>query len=267
LGTSLALSRAVRPVHDLATETSKLPPDDLRPVAVPDGPQEVVALATELNALLSRVRSEAARRNRFLATLSHEMRTPLTVARGQLELLALYGPRDPADAEQTAAVAAAEVVRAASMLDAFLNLARSQEPGFVAPTPQYLPVLAADLRMRLSAMPEVTVAEPPAITVPVDPERIAQAVLNCVTNALRAADTVIVAMEHGSQWLTISVDDNGPGWPADKHALLRPFTSASGSSGLGLAVVQAIAEAHGGNVELVDSALGGARVEIQVAAQ
>lgn len=229
---------------------------------VPDGPHEVVAVARELNGLLARVRTEDARRNEFLATLSHEMRTPLTVARGQLEALALYGPRDDHDAQVTAGVAVDEIARASAMLDAFLNLARSQEPGFVVKQPTYLPDVAEDLRLRLSAMP-VSVEQPSAATVPLDSERIGQAVINCVSNALRTASVVEVRFDHSPTWLTITVDDDGSGWPTDRDALLKPFTSGSGSSGLGLAVVDAITRAHAGQVELLDSPLGGARVSMR----
>jgi two-component system, OmpR family, sensor kinase len=262
LGTSWALNRAVRPVRDLASATSRVPAEQLRPVPVPDGPREVVEVAVELNGLLDRVRTEDARRNRFLATLSHEMRTPLTVARGQLEALALYGPGDDQDAQVTAGVAVEEIARASAMLDAFLSLARSQEPGFVVKQPTYLPDVAQDLRLRLSAMP-VTVEQPSAATVPLDSERVGQAVLNCVTNALRSASVVQVGIDHSPTWLTITVDDDGDGWPADRNALLQPFTSGSGSSGLGLAVVDAITRAHAGEVELLDSPLGGARVSMR----
>ncbi len=263
LGTGLALNRAVRPVRDLARATAQISADDLRPVPVPKHPQEISDVATELNGLLERVRTEDARRTRFLATLSHEMRTPLTVARGQLEALALYGPRDQQDARTTAETSVAEIARASAMLDAFLSLARSEEPGFVVKQPHSLSDLAADLRLRLSAMP-VTVVEPSAATVPLDQERISQAVLNCVSNALRTADSVQVRLDHDPLWLTITVDDNGVGWPADRDSLLRPFTSKAGSSGLGLAVVDAIVAAHGGGVELLDSPLGGARVTMRV---
>lgn len=262
-GTAWALSRAVRPVHDLAADTGQISPDDLRPVRVPDGPQEVTDLAEEMNTLLQRVRDEDARRNRFLATLSHEMRTPLTVARSQLEALVLYGPDESRDA---AAAAGQEVVRVSSMLDAFLTLARSEEPGFIAPSAQFLPSLAGDLRVRLAGLPAVTVDEPSAATVPLDRERIGQAVLNCVTNALRTADQVRISFDHSPQALAILIDDDGAGWPPDRERLLMPFESESGSSGLGLAVVAAVATAHGGQVELLDSPLGGARVRLTVPA-
>lgn len=263
-GVAWALSRAVRPVRDLAEATAHLTAEELQPVPVPTGPREVASLAMELNGLLDRVRGEEARRHRFLATISHEMRTPLTVARGHLEALSLYGTRDEADAQATARIAVAEIARAGAMLDAFLSLQRSHEPGYVVITPVRLPDLAADLRVRLSAMPGVAVDEPSAATVPLDAERVGQAVLNCVTNALRVAELVQVRLDHTPQWLVITVDDDGPGWPAAREHLLLPFASETGSSGLGLAVVDAVARAHGGSVQLLDSPLGGARVEMRL---
>lgn len=264
LGTSLALSREVRPVRQLAQDTATVLPEDLTPVAVPNRPRELADLATEINELLTRVRDEDGRRRQFLATLSHEMRTPLAVARGHLEALALYGSRDEQDARQTAAAAVAEIGRAAAMLDAFLTLARAQEPGQIAPVPEFLPDLVTDLRLRLSAFPQVVVGEVSAATVPLDRERIGQAVLNCVANALRDAATVRVDLKHTPAWLLILIDDDGPGWPADRDRLLEPFVSGADSTGLGLAVVAAVAAAHGGDVALLDSPLGGARVRIRV---
>lgn len=262
--TGIALSRAVRPVRDLAEATARITPDDLQPVTIPEGPSEVVDLATELNTLLARVRDEDTRRNRFLATVSHEMRTPLTVARSQLEALSLYGPTDSEDAQNTARIATAEVIRASSLLDAFLTLARSQEPGYIARQPEFLPDLIADLRMRLSAMPDVTVHEGPPATVVLDRERINQAILNCVTNARRTAGEVEIRFTLTPDMLSITVDDDGEGWPDEPHHLLLPFVSGTDSSGLGLAVVNAVTTAHGGDVDLLDSPLGGAQVRIEI---
>jgi two-component system osmolarity sensor histidine kinase EnvZ len=115
-------------------------------------------------------------------------------------------------------------------------------------------------------MPQVTVGEPAAATVTLDRERLGQAALNCVMNALRSAETVEVRLEHTPPWLEVIVDDDGAGWPAVRDELLQPFQSRAGSTGLGLAVVNAVATAHGGNVHLLDSPLGGARVRIRIPA-
>ena len=262
--TAVALSRAVHPVQELAHATAGIAPEDLRPVSVPPGPREVVELATELNTLLERVRDEDSRRNRFLATLSHEMRTPLTVARTQLEAMSLYGAADDDDVQRTAGTATAEIVRASSMLDAFLTLARSQEPGYVARAALLLPDVVADLRMRLSGMPDVTVHDAPAVTVVLDQQRIGQAILNCVANARRTATHVEVRLDPTAEGLSITVDDDGAGWPENRQRLLLPYASDNGSSGLGLAVVEAVSAAHGGRVELLDSPLGGAQVRIRI---
>lgn len=265
--TSIALSRAVRPVHELAADTARTVPGDLAPVPVPAAPAEATQLATELNDLLARIRAEQAARNQFLATVSHEMRTPLTIARGHLEALVTYGARDADDLQHTTGIAVAEIGRASELLDAFLTLARSAQPDYVRCEPESLPDLAAELRLRIAGLGgDVEVLEPSAATVSLDRERIGQAVLNCVTNAQRHnvdPVRVQVGMDHGPQWLVIGIDDSGAGWPQNRDRLLQPFES-TGSSGLGLAVVDAVARAHGGRVALTDSALGGARVEMWI---
>ena len=128
---------------------------------------------------------------------------------------------------------------------------------------------AADLAIRLAGIDAaITVAPGPAEPVDIDAERLAQAVLNAVTNAVVHNDESVrvrISWELTATQFTVLVDDDGLGFPDDvaPEVLMEPFKhGTAGTSGLGLAVVNAVAKAHGGSVSLSRSRWGGANVRI-----
>ena len=268
--TSWALRRATQPLSGLAQATKDLGSDvSARVPVAPSAPTDVGVLGDEINALLARIEAQQRQRNTFLATVSHEIRTPLAIARGHLEALRAYGSTDPDDADSTAELVTGEIDRAATMVSSLLALARSEAPGFVEARPVLASDLAADLAIRIAGIDAaITVAPAPAELVEVDSERLAQAVLNAVTNAVVHNDLPVrirVSWQLTGSEFAVLIEDDGAGFPANTapKALMEPFIHGKpGTSGLGLAVIGAVARAHSGAVSLGQSRWGGASVLI-----
>lgn len=268
--TSWALRRATQPLTELADATERLGSNvSARVTVTGSAPADVSALGDEINALLARIEAQQRQRNTFLATVSHEIRTPLAIARGHLEAWRDYGSAAPDDAERTADLVTGEIDRATTMVSSLLALARSEESGFVDARQVFASSFAADLAIRLAGIDAaITVAPAPDEPVDIDSERLAQAILNAVTNAVVHNDRPVrvrVSWALTESQFVVLVDDDGVGFPVDvaPEVLLEPFThSTAGTSGLGLAVVDAVARAHGGSVWLGTSRWGGASVRI-----
>ena len=249
-------------------------------VQVPATRDEVAALAGTMNDLLGRLQRALARQRAFVADASHELRTPLAVLHGELELAARPG-RELADLTAAMLRARAEADRLARLTNDLLLLARSDEGRLsLRPEPTDVPALlrssaestasrlaAAGLTSRVDARPE-TWAQ-------LDPVRVRQAVDNLVDNALRFAPAgsviVLTARVDGSD-LDLEVIDEGPGFPAGFlprafERFARPDGNRSrddGGAGLGLAIVQAVAAAHGGVATAANKPGGGAVVRLHL---
>ncbi len=270
LVTSWAVNRAMRPLADLTASATAIARESTTRLPIIAEPAEIAALSTSINDLIDQLDAEHRRRTRFLATVSHEVRTPLAIARGHLDALAQYGARDDADVHDTAHLAASEIRRAGTMVESLLTLARADEPGFIHPHPLLLADFANDIAIRFAGLSaNITLTSPPPLEVDIDSERVAQALLNVVANSIRHnSDEVNVRVDWlvDGQLLAIQADDDGRGFPDRPDGdLLAPFVSGeAGGSGLGLSVAQTIAAAHGGRVILGSSPAGGARVVIEI---
>ena len=263
------LGRAVRPITEVADATGTVDADATSRIPVPAGPLEATRIADEINDLLRRVERDQLERRQLLATISHEMRTPLAIAQGQLEALERYGTDD--DEVRTAAGAAGrELRRVSALVDSALTLARAAAPGFVSLRDVSLSDVAEDLALRLSALDaHVAVHAPPRVDVTLDPERIAQAILNLVINSVAHNPDGVridVRWQLDAQTVEIFVEDDGIGFPEIGQAeLVKPFVSGRpGSSGLGLAVVESVVVAHGGHLTLSNPADSGARATLSL---
>ena len=263
------LGRAVRPIREVAAATGAIDADATARISVPMGPTEATSIAHEVNELLSRVEHDQLERKQLLATISHEMRTPLAIAQGQLEALERYGTDDE-EVRNAAGAARQEIRRVTALVDSALTLARAAAPGFVSLRHVSLSDVAEDLALRLSALDaHVVVNAPPRADVTLDPERIAQAILNLVINSVTHNPDgvrVDVHWQVDAQTVDIFVEDDGIGFPEIPHAeLVKPFVSGRpGSSGLGLAVVESVIVAHGGYLTLSNPADSGARATLSL---
>ena len=232
------------------------------------------AAARAFNAMATRLEATDVRRRVFLADLAHELRTPISVIRGQLEALrdGVYPPDaehvEPALAQAATLERLVEDVRVLGLAETG-SLPLDREP--VEPAVLVNETLAA-FRARADAAEVRLVAElPPALpTVSLDPARIRGVLANLVSNALDhtpAGGRITVAVSVGAGSLSIAVSDTGPGIPADllPHVFDR-FARGPGStgSGLGLAIARDVVVAHGGTITAGNANGGGAVVRMML---
>ena len=272
---------ALSPVERLRREVAALSERDQAPgVRVPRTRDEIAALAQTMNQLLSRLQGALARQRALVADASHELRTPFAVLSGELELAGRPGR---SQAELSAAVARAgdEVARLARLTDQLLFLARSDD-GKIALRPERVSLgtvltgSAEQAAGRASAAGVSCQVEAPAgLMVKLDPDRIREAIDNLVDNALRFAPSgtaIVISARATGPDLAIEVSDRGPGFPGQflPHAFerfRRPDSGrarSDGGAGLGLAIVSAIAQAHGGRATARNRPGGGAAVTLEL---
>ncbi len=277
LGGYLVASLASRSLRRIAMLAGRVDAGDLHPRVhgTEELPAEVRVLGDAFNHMLDRLSAAFAAQRDFVADASHELRTPLTVIRGQIELLCDVDRPSPEELRRVESLLQAEVVRMDRLIDDLLLLAELEQDDFLQTEPVELPafveelwgstVLLAERRFRVSAVP--------AGSVTADPDRLAQALRNLLTNAIKhtaAPDgRVELSVASGAAGhVSFAIEDDGPGIPpGERERIFERFhrtdpsrDRASGGAGLGLAIVRAIAEAHGGSVRAGESRHGGARL-------
>ena len=272
---------ALSPVERLRREVAALSERDQAPgIQVPRTRDEIASLAQTMNELLGRLQRALARQRALVADASHELRTPLAVLSGELELAGRPGRTRE---ELAAAVirASEEATRLGRLTEQLLVLARSDE--------DKLPLRAERTSVRkllgrsaeqaasraAAADVSIEVQAPPGLAADIDPDRIREAVDNLVDNALRfgpAGTQITLAARAAGGDLVLYVSDRGPGFPAEflPHAFerfRRPDSGrarSDGGAGLGLAIVSAIARAHGGRAVAGNRPGGGAVVTLEL---
>ncbi len=274
-------ARMSQPVRRAAGVAAQIDAGDLTPrMEMEEGAiRELQVLGDAFNHMLDRLERGFAAQREFVADASHELRTPLTVVRGQLELLAQDESISHADVQRTERIIQAEVARLSRMVDEMLLLAQTGQADFLHLETIYLPDFINDLwdGLSLTAERDFVVGEVAAIEVRVDPDRLAQALRNLARNAIAHTSgpdglVRIDVTQPGVNVVRLAVSDDGPGIPAaarervfERFYRLDPArTRAEGGAGLGLSIVLAIVEAHGGRVRATDAQPHGARVEIDL---
>jgi two-component system OmpR family sensor kinase len=261
----------LRPVRAVTETARSLSETDLSRRIPVDGTDEVAQLAATFNEMLDRLERAFATQRRFLDNAGHELRTPITIVQGHLELL----EEDPEPRRQTLALVMDELDRMSRMVNELLELAKSEAPDFLAPEPVELATLTHELHAKASALPGGWVLEQSGEGVlVVDRQRLTQALMQLAENAVRHAGTeqpIAIGSALADGEARIWVRDRGPGIdPDDQPQLFDRFTRGRGGeregAGLGLAIVQAIAEGHGGRVEVESRRGAGATFTIIVPA-
>lgn len=240
----------------------------------PHSADEVGELARTFDVMLDRLETAMTAQRRLLADVSHQLRTPLTIARGHLEVLGRTGTEDATAVRETLELVIDELDHMGGLVERLLMLGRAMEPGLAAVDLVAVPALLADVREAalVLAPRRIGVEAPPELAVEADEKMLRGALLNLVENAVhatRAGDEIAVgARRCATGELRLVVEDAGPGIPAaQREAVLarfaRPGARDSGGSGLGLAIAKAVALAHGGAIEIDQSPrLGGARIAL-----
>jgi signal transduction histidine kinase len=273
------VGRALRPVEAIRAQVDEITATTMyRRVPVPNTDDEVARLATTMNGMLDRLEQASARQRAFVSDASHELRSPVSTIRTELEVASADAGH--ADWPEMARRTLGETERLSRLVDDLLALARLDE---AQGPPRRVPVDLDDLVLeegtRTHRVP-VSTAGVSAGRVNGDERQLAQVVRNLVDNAQRhATSQVAVTLRHEVDELILTVDDDGPGIPeADRELVFGRFTRldeargrAAGGAGLGLAVVRRVVEQHGGTVTVTDSdaesgGLGGARFEVRLPA-
>jgi two-component system OmpR family sensor kinase len=269
----LAGGFATRPIRRLATLAARVNDGELHPRmrVSRHAAHEIQTLAASFNHMLERLGAAFSRQRDFVADASHELRTPLTVIAGQLEVLAGDDSPTPAEIQRTEKLAAAEISRISRLVDDMLLLTRADQDDFLRRTWIDLPGFLADLWETTTSVHsrQLTIGPIPNVLLDADPDRLAQALRNLIDNAIAhtTSPTGHVALSTTllpAGRIRFTVTDDGPGIPADERELVfdrfhRTDSGRdrnSGGAGLGLAIVQAIATAHGGTVRVADSDVG-----------
>jgi signal transduction histidine kinase len=278
-------TRIAGPIRRSAEVAARVDAGDLSPrIHLPArSSSELQVLAEALNHMLDRLAAAFAAQREFVADASHELRTPLTVLRGQLDVLTGGDREDGSlsaeELERMQRLTEAEIGRLTRLVDDLLLLAQSDRDDFLHPSRVRLDELATELWDGLSLIAErnFELGELEPVVIQADPDRLAQALRNLARNAIshtRAPDGVvrIDVARRGRDTVRITVSDDGPGIPpALRERVFERFfrtdksrTRAEGGAGLGLAIVQAIAEAHHGSVRVTDAPAGGAAIAIDL---
>ena len=272
----LVSGRLMRPLGELREATESITPDDLEMrVTVPAADDDVAALARTFNTMLDRIGDGFVEQRRFMSDVSHELRTPLTIIRGTFETTDATDPEDVAESRQ---IALEEVERMDKLVSDLSTLAKARRPDFIRTAPVDLERFGPRVLSRIEHLGrrEWVLESDATGTALADSDRLIQAVAQLAANAVRfSADDSRVrlrvttigrrqspdAADPGSRSILISLRDEGAGIPTDRldtvfdrFVQVDPGSSGSGS-GLGLSIVRAIAEGHGGRVH-VDSQPG-----------
>ncbi|PZG26740.1 two-component sensor histidine kinase [Spongiactinospora gelatinilytica] len=256
-GRVLAPVRLVRQAAERINDSSDL----TRRLHVP-GNDDVAALAATFNRMLDRLERAFAVQRDFVDDAGHELRTPITVIRGHLELMG----DDPQDRAETIALVTDELTRMNRIVDDLLTLAKAEQPGFLALDDVEL----ADLTVTVLAKARPLgprnwrVEEVADASIRADGQRLTQAMMQLIANAVRhtePGDLVAAGSAVRGAEVVLWVRDSGPGVRAqDRERIFARFVRGGSrtheGAGLGLAIVRSIAEAHGGQVH-VESADGG----------
>jgi two-component system, OmpR family, sensor kinase len=268
LGYGLATA-ALRPVEAMREEAATISgAESGRRLSIGRANDELGRLGTTLNDMLERLDAALEHERSFIADASHELRTPLALLKAELEL-SLRRPRTPEELEQALRSAAAETDRLTQLAEHLLVLARSDQGSLtLRREPIVADRLAAGVAERFEAIGRpIEVDVPDRLGFSGDRVRLEQALGDLVANALEhGSGTVRITGAEEDGRVELHVLDEGPGFGPGflSHAFER-FTRvdearSGGGAGLGLAIVDAIARAHGGSAHAANRPEGGADV-------
>src|ERR1700761_1740482 len=257
----LFLRNQIKPILRLADAAESFGKGREAPNFRPRGAREVRRAAHAFLEMKSRIERSIEQRPAMLAGVSHDLRTILT--RFKLELALIDSPE--VDAMRK------DVDEMSGMLEDYLAFARGDSGEVAQPTDMTLALeeLRSDAERNGHT---ATVAFHGLPVVTVKPAAFKRCLGNLVSNAARHADTISITGQRDHRYLTVTVDDDGPGIPlAMREEVFKPFlrlddarNQDEGGTGLGLAIARDIARSHGGDITLGDSPMGGLRAAVRI---
>lgn len=265
----LVAGQILKPVRQVRQVAQSISERDLTTRVPVHGTDDMAAVAETFNAMLDRLESAQLTQQRFVDDAGHELRTPITVVRGNLELLS----EDPEERQQTLRLVDSELARMGRIVSDLLMLARAEQFDFAHPVRTDLVPLMLDVEAKVQMLGArrwqlVQIAEGCAV---VDSQRVTQAFLQLAANAVqhtRDGDAVQLGSTYvrtgASTIIRFWLEDQGPGIDAEDAERIfgrfergptvpDPSSTERPGAGLGLAIVHAIAEAHHGSAWVVSA--------------
>ena len=256
--------RLLSPIRRLRDTAARITATDVSERIVVVGADDVSELTVTVNGMLDRLESALTGQRQLLDDVGHELKTPLTIVRGHLELMQ---PSDEADVAATKALAIDELDRMGGLVRDISDLATVLRPLRMQREPTDISGLTERVRTKASALSsrhEWITPQAANVMAMIDGERITQALLQLAANAVvhgPSSGVIEISSEVRGGRLLFSVLDDGPGVdPLAAHTIFQRFHRGPGArstegrgesgSGLGLAIVSAIAEAHGGHASV-----------------
>ena len=277
LGSVAAFSivgRVLAPISELRDAARSVSGTHMSQRIAVEGDDEVAQLGRTFNGMLDRLEVAFASQREFIRDVSHELRTPIAVSRGHLELLASGHVKGEEERKATITLVTGELDRMNRFVFDLLLLAKAESPNFLqletVPLGEFVDEVAAKAEATADRVWRRDTSA--AVSIVADRQRLTQAVMNLVSNAVEHTapedEIEIGARVEGSE-VSIWVRDTGVGIPlSEQRQIFTRFRRGGGASslyegtGIGLAIVRAIAEAHGGRVRVMSKPGEGARFDL-----
>ncbi|MGH2763816.1 MAG: sensor histidine kinase [Thermoleophilaceae bacterium] len=259
--------RVLAPLRLLRDTARSITESDLTQRIPVEGDDELADLARTFNEMLDRLEEAFASQKAFISDAGHEVRTPITIIRGHLDVMG----DDPQERRETLELVGDELDRMGRLVNDLLLLAKASRPDFLQPETLDLGDLTEELFAKASALAprDWRLAGVGGGRIVADRQRLTQALMNLSQNAVthtHEGDAVELGSELRDGSVRLWVRDTGPGVPTqEQERIFERFVrleSRADGAGLGLAITQAVAEAHGGRVELDSRPGDGARFTV-----
>lgn len=253
----------VRPIRQLAKAVDRFgkgrDPGDF----TPRGPAEIRLAARAYNNMRARIIRHVSQRTEMLAAISHDLRTPLTRMKLELEMLP--------DRDGMVQGLRSDVDDMIDLIETYLAFVRGEEGELTEDQPLQ-PLIEEMCHRAGRAGRRVFVSGDETISLPLRPKAFRRCLANLVDNACRHADTLSISTKKTKRYVAIAIGDDGPGIPVDLHdQVLQPFVRLedsrhkdTGGTGLGLTIANDIVLSHGGDLRLGQSEMGGLLVTVRL---
>ena len=265
------LKNQLRPISLLSKAAEKFGRGQDVPNFRPSGSREIRSVAISFIKMKERIVRQISQRTDMLSAVSHDLRTPLTRMKLQLEMTK-NSAEDVAELQQ-------DINDMEKLIGEYLDFARHEEREKARPVHlhEFLQEKIINYYVRMNKEIETRLNVPVDFEMPLKKLALKRALINLIDNAFNYGDKVMFSASLSQNNLMILIDDNGPGIPEnERHNVFKPFyridnsrnldksQKAGGGSGLGLAIAMDAVTSHGGRMRLGDSSLGGLRVLIHI---